>query len=324
VRTAAGLFDVSHMGEFEVSGPDAEALLDRLTPNAVSRLATGQAHYTALLTDSGTFVDDLLIYRMAAGRFLLVVNAANADKDLAWIRERAQGDATVADRSADWALLALQGPRAAGILAAVAGEAPGTLKPFRFVMESAPAGEILISRTGYTGEDGFEIYLPAALAPEWWRRLLAAGEGAGLVPAGLGARDTLRLEAALPLYGQDIDDTVTPWEAGLGFIVKMDSGPFVGREALAAQKSAGVSRRLSGFRVTGRGVARHGYPVSLEGREVARVTSGTHSPTLGQAVGMAYLPSDRREPGTALGIEIRGSEVAAEVVPLPFYRRPRG
>lgn len=324
VRTAAGLFDVSHMGELEVSGAQAEAFLDEMTPNNVSRLATGQAQYTALLTQAGTFVDDLLIYRLAAGRFLLVVNAANTAGDLAWIRDHVHGDVEVRDLSLEYALLAVQGPRAAGILGRFLGKDLQHMGSFRFTMEPMDGATLLISRTGYTGEDGFEIYLPSAMAPSVWQRLLAEGEGDGLVPVGLGARDTLRLEASLPLYGQDIDTTRTPLEAGLSFIVKLKKGDFMGRETLARQKEEGVSHRLTGFTVTGRGIARPGHGVRVAGREVGIVTSGTHSPTLGRAIGMAYLPVAHGEPGTKLMIVIRGNEVEAEVVPLPFYRRPPG
>jgi len=324
VRASAGLFDVSHMGELEVSGAHAEAFLQEMTPNDVSRLATGQAHYTALLTPAGTFVDDLLLYRLAAGRFLLVVNAANTAGDLAWLRKHVHGEVQVQDLSGEYALLAVQGPRAAGILGRFLGKNLQALGSFRFIMEPMDGAILLISRTGYTGEDGFEIYLPPAMAPSVWQRLMAEGEEDGLVPVGLGARDTLRLEAALPLYGQDIDTTRTPLEAGLNFIVKLKKGDFMGRETLARQKKEGVGQRLTGLVVTQRGIARPGYPVRAAGREVGVVTSGTHSPTLGRAIGMAYLPVALGEPGTKLMVVMRGNEVEAEVVPLPFYRRPPG
>lgn len=323
VRTAAGLFDVSHMGEVEISGARAEAFLDRLTPNAVSRLVTGQAHYTALLTRTGTFIDDLLIYRLASGRFLLVVNAANAAKDLEWIQEQAGDEVEVQDVSHRYALLALQGPRAAGILGRTLERDVTELKSFHFTVDTLAAGQCLISRTGYTGEDGFEIYLPPEEAPAMWRRILKEGQTDGLLPVGLGARDTLRLEAALPLYGQDIDDAHTPLAAGLKFIVKLDKGDFIGRDALLVQQQEGPGERLTGFAITGRGIARHGHLVQVAGQVAGTVTSGTHSPTLERAIGMVYLPVEHREKGTRLSVEIRGKEVEAEVVPLPFYRRPR-
>jgi aminomethyltransferase len=323
VRQAAGLFDVSHMGEVEISGPQAEAFLDRLTPNAVSLLATGQAHYTGLLTPDGTFIDDLLIYRLSSGRFLLVVNAANAAKDLEWIQSQAGDEVEVQDVSHRYALLALQGPRAAEILGRVLERDVAGLRSFHFLVDALPAGERLVSRTGYTGEDGFEIYLPPQEAPAMWRKLLEAGQPDGLVPVGLGARDSLRLEAALPLYGQDIDADHTPLEAGLKFIVKLDKGDFIGRDALVRQQEEGPATRLTGFTITGRGIARHGHQVKVAGQTAGPVTSGTHSPTLERGIGMVYLPVEHREKGTPLSVEIRGKEVEAEVVPLPFYRRPR-
>jgi aminomethyltransferase len=323
VRRAAGLFDVSHMGEVEISGPDAEAFLDRLTPNAVSALATGQAHYTALLTPVGTFIDDLLIYRLAAGRFLLVVNAANVEKDVEWIQAQAGDEVEVQDVSHRYSLLALQGPRSVDILSRVLERDLADVRSFHFIADTLPSGQRLISRTGYTGEDGFELYLPPAEAPEMWRKILAVGKEDGVVPVGLGARDTLRLEAALPLYGQDIDAEHTPLEAGLKFIVKLEKGDFIGRDALVRQQETGPQMRLSGFSMTGRGIARHGHQVKIAGQEVGPVTSGTHSPTLERSIGMVYLPVEQRQKGSLLSVEIRGKEVEAEVVPLPFYRRKR-
>jgi aminomethyltransferase len=324
VRQAAGLFDVSHMGELEISGPDAEAFLEKMTPNRVGRLATGQAHYSALLNERGTFLDDLLVYRLASGRFLLVVNATNTARNLDWFRQHAEGDVAIDDATDRYSLLALQGPRAEDVLSRVLERDLSEVRPFRFVFVEEVGGRFLVSRTGYTGEDGFEIYLSPEQAPGLWERILAAGEQQGVMPVGLGARDTLRLEAALCLYGQDIDDSVTPLEAGVGFIVKLDKGDFVGRDVLLRQKTEGVSRKLSGFAVTGRGIARPGHPVHRDGAAVGEVTSGTHSPTLGRAIGLTYLPVEAREPGTPLTVVIRGSEVAAEVVSIPFYRRPRG
>ncbi len=323
VRERAGLFDVSHMGEFLVSGRGAEAFLHGLTPNNVLALVPGQAHYTALLTPAGTFVDDLLLYRLQADRFLLVVNAANTPGDLEWILSHAPEDVVIRDVSSSYALLALQGPCSAAVLGRVLGQDLSSMRPFRFHHVESQELPTVISRTGYTGEDGFEVYCPPGEAPELWRRILEEGAADGVVPAGLGARDTLRLEAALPLYGQDIDREHTPLEAGLQFIVKLDQGEFVGRDALLRQQEEGVSRRLRGFRLSGRGIARHGYPVSWAGQDAGVVTSGTHSPTLGHAIGMTYLPTGDSAPGTAFTVHIRGKEVEAVVVPLPFYRRPR-
>jgi aminomethyltransferase len=330
VRHAAGLFDVSHMGEIRVRGAGAEALLQRLTPNDVAKLAPGRAHYTGFLTERGTYVDDLLIYRLGAADFLFVVNAANAARDFEWISSRAAGSGSrVEDVSDEYALLALQGPRALDILKPLAAPDPSGLRYYGFVEGTVDGAPALISRTGYTGEDGFEIYLSPAEAPRIWRRLLADGAPLGLQPAGLGARDTLRLEAAMALYGHEIDETTTPFEAGLGWVVKLDKGDFVGRDALVAQRAAGIGRKLVGFEVLGRGIARQGYPVAAEGEAggavgmVGIVTSGTFSPTFEKALGMAYVPTRLEAPGSRLAIEVRGRELPAAVVPLPFYRRSK-
>ncbi len=324
VRGAAGLFDVSHMGEIAVRGPESEALLQRLTPNDVGKLAPGRAHYSGLLTERGTYLDDVLVYRLAADDFLLVVNASNAEKDFAWIAGRAAGvDAEVADVSDRWALLALQGPRALEILAPLARPEIAALRYYGFARGEVDGRPALLSRTGYTGEDGFEIYLAPEDAPAVWRRLLAAGADRGLVPAGLGARDTLRLEAGMALYGHEIDDTTTPFEAGLDWVVKLDKGEFVGREALLAQRRDGMRRQLVGFEVEGRGIARQGHAVMDGGAAVGRVTSGTWSPTFEKPLGMAYVPVELASPGARLSIDVRGRPLPAAVVGLPFYRRPR-
>ena len=319
VRTAAGLFDVSHMGELRVRGADAEALLQRLTPNDVSKLAPGRAHYSGLLTERGTYVDDLLVYRLAADDFLVVVNASNAGRDFAWMASRAEGEAAVVDESDRWALLALQGPQALAMLAPLASPEISGLKYYGFVQGRVDGAPAILSRTGYTGEDGFEVYLAPEDAPRVWRRLVAAGAA----PAGLGARDTLRLEAAMALYGHELDETTTPFEAGLGWVVKLDKGDFVGRGALAAQQAAGVPRKLVGFEVTGRGIARQGHGVVSDGGAVGRVTSGTWSPTFEKALGMAYVPPAMAAPGAPLTLEVRGKPLPAVVAELPFYRRPR-
>jgi aminomethyltransferase len=334
VRTAAGLFDVSHMGEMRLRGAVAERLLQRLTPNDVARLAPGRAHYSGLLTEQGTYVDDLLIYRLAAEDFMVVVNASNAGRDVAWVRERAQawqsdlggaipGAVEIADESAGYALLALQGPRALAILEPLASPGAAALRYYGFMQGEVAGVPAIISRTGYTGEDGFELYLDPAAAPEVWRRLIAAGEPHGLQPAGLGARDTLRLEAAMALYGHELDLQTTPFEAGLAWVVKLDKGEFLGREALVAQHAAGVARTLAGFVVRGRGIARQGHKVLSQGEVVGEVTSGTWSPTLEKAIGMAYLPPALAVPGTEIDLDVRGKTVGATVVPLPFYRRPK-
>jgi aminomethyltransferase len=324
VRTAAGLFDVSHMGEIRVRGAGAEALLQGLTPNDVAKLAPGRAHYSGLLTERGTYVDDLLVYRLAADDFLVVVNASNAERDLAWIASRAAGgDAEVVDESDRWALLALQGPKAVEILTPLASSGVSELRYYGFQQGEVTGRPALISRTGYTGEDGFELYLAPEDAPEIWRRLLAAGADRGLVPAGLGARDTLRLEAAMALYGHEIDESTTPFEAGLGWVVKLDKGDFTGREALLAQRERGLERTLVGFEVQGRGIARQGHGVLSQGEKAGTVTSGTWSPTFEKALGMAYVPLALASPGTSLTLDVRGKPLPAQVVELPFYRRPR-
>ena len=320
VRERAGLFDVSHMGELTVTGPDALASLQWLTPNDVAKLADGRIHYSAFLTERGTFVDDLLVYRKAADDYLLVVNAGNTPKDFAWARERARGDVRLENHSDDYALIAVQGPRAAGLLARVADPDPGDLPYYGFREGRVAGSPALVSRTGYTGEDGFEVYCRPDDARAIFRRLLEEGRADGVLPCGLGARDTLRLEAKMALYGNDIDDTVSAFEADLGWIVKMGKGDFLGREALAAQKASGVPRKLVGFEMTDRGIARHGYAAKTASGP-GLVTSGTHSPTLGKPIGLALLPAAATAVGTEFEVDIRGRGAAARVVPTPFYKR---
>lgn len=321
VRSAAGLFDVSHMGEIRVRGDGAQELLQRLTPNDVTKLRPGRAHYSGLLTPLGTYVDDLLVYQLAAGDYLLVVNATNTAQDLEWILSQPRRDCEIADVTDEYALMALQGPRARDILTRhTAAELEG-LRYYRFVRGTVDGVEGIISRTGYTGEDGFELYLPPAEAPAVWRRLLASGAGDGLVPAGLAARDTLRLEAGMALYGHEIDRTTTPFEADLAWVVKLKKGDFIGREVLVAQQEKGVERQVIGFEIRGRGIARQGNPVVCDGREVGKVASGTWSPTFEKAIGTAHVPPELAAEGTALRIAVRKRELDAVVVPMPFYRR---
>jgi len=323
VRNAAGLFDVSHMGEVSVRGPGAEAFLQLLTPNDVSKLAPGRAHYSGLLSERGTYLDDLLVYRLDPQEFLVVVNAANAASDFEWIESHAAEapDVRVENVSDRYALLALQGPRAVEILGPLVTGDLSAIRYYGFETGEVDGAAALVSRTGYTGEDGFELYLGPEDAPRIWRRLLEAGADAGLVPAGLGARDTLRLEAGMALYGHELDETTTPWEANLGWVVKLDKGDFVGRRALVEQKEGGVARKLVGFEVKGRGIAREGHAVHRGGETVGRVTSGTFSPTFEKALGMAYVAVDVAEPGTEIEIEVRRRKLEAEVVRLPFYTR---
>jgi aminomethyltransferase len=322
VRERVGLFDVSHMGELEVTGPRALETLQSLTPNDVAKLTDGRIQYSAFLTERGTFVDDLLVYRRAENDYLLVVNASNTAKDFEWARSRAGAGARVVDRSADYALIAVQGPKAAPLVAPLCDTDPSDLKYYGFRKMRVLGHDALVSRTGYTGEDGFEIYLDPAAAAAVFRGLLEAGRPLGAVPCGLGARDTLRLEAKMALYGNDIDDTVTPWEADLGWIVRMGKGDFLGSDALDGQKASGVPRLLVGFEMTDRGIARHGYAAkTAAGAGV--VTSGTLSPTLGRAIGLALLPMGASSVGTEIAIDIRGRAARARVVETPFYRRKK-
>ncbi len=321
VRAAAGLFDVSHMGEIRVAGPGAEQALERLTPNNVARLRPGRAHYSALLTERGTYIDDLLVYRLSGDEFLLVVNAANTDRDLEWVLAHAGEGAEVSDVSKDYALLALQGPRAAEILRQITDADLAALQYYRFAESEVHGRRMIVSRTGYTGEDGFELYTAPADAADLWRRLLEVGGSLGLVPAGLGARDTLRLEAAMALYGHELDDSTTPLEAALEWTVKWKKGDFIGRDALLEQRQAGPGRRLTGFEVSGRGIARQGSAVLVDGAVVGAVTSGTWSPTFEKAIGMAYVGTEHAAPQLQIELEVRGRRLPGRTVELPFYRR---
>ena len=322
VRKRAGLFDVSHMGEVTVRGPQALDLMQHLTCNDVARLVPGRAQYTGLMTPTGCFVDDLLVYQLGPRHYLAVINASNTPKDVAWIREQARGfDAEVQDESERWAQLSLQGPRAEAVLARRTRARLGELTYFGFEHTEVAGVACIVSRTGYTGEDGFEIYAPAAAGPELWTTLLEAGRDAGIAPIGLGARDTLRLEAALALYGNDIDETTTAWEANLGWIVKLKKGDFIGRDALLRQKDAGVPRKLAGFEMRGRAIPRHGHAVVHGGGAVGSVTSGSFAPHLSRGLGLAYLPPALAAPGTEIEIDVRGRREPAVIVPTPFYRR---
>jgi aminomethyltransferase len=324
VREGVGLFDVSHMGEFEVTGPDRNAFVQRVTCNDVGALAAGQAQYSALLTERGTFIDDVLVYRFA-DKVMLVVNASNITKDWEHLVDQKGGaNVRLRDISDDVALLALQGPKAEALLAGLTPIDVRTMSYYHFAQGMVAGVECFVSRTGYTGEDGFEMYCRSADAKTLWQALAGpeggkAG-GTGATPCGLGARDTLRLEAGLLLYGNDIDDRVTPYEAGVGFMVKLDKGaPFIGLEALKRQRLDGVKQRLVGFRVTQpKAIARNGYDVYLDGRRVAVVRSGTVTPTVNAAIGTTYLPVEGARPGTEIEVDIRGTRVPAEVGKLPF------
>jgi aminomethyltransferase len=320
VRERVGVFDVSHMGEFEVSGPDRNAFVQQVTPNDVGALKPGQAQYSALLTPQGTFVDDCLVYRFE-DRVMLVVNAANLATDWDYIVAQKRGaNVRLRDISAETGLLAVQGPGAEALLAPLTRLGVGMVPYYHFVQGAVAGLQCFVSRTGYTGEDGFELYCRAGDLETLWHALVGAGRAE---PCGLGARDTLRLEAGYPLYGSDIDDTVTPYEAGLGWIVKLDKGvDFTGLAALKRQKLDGVTRRLVGFKVTEpRLVARHGYDVFLDGTAVDVVRSGTVTPTVNGAIGMTYLPVAHAQAGSRFAIDVRGKRAPAEVVRLPFVPR---
>jgi aminomethyltransferase len=325
VRRAAGLFDVSHMGEFEVRGQGALAYLQRVTCNDVARLADGQAQYSALPLASGAPVDDVIVYRHAADRYLLVVNAGNRDKDWRWLHEQSPEGCALVDRSDALGLLALQGPRAQAILQPLTALPLAKLAYYRFAEGPVAGVQAVVARTGYTGEDGFELFVPAEEAVTVWRALMERGAPEGLVPAGLGARDTLRLEARMCLYGNDMDESTTLVEAGLGWIVATgkEKGDFSGRAVLAAQKENGPPRKLVGFEVVGPGIARHGYPVFVDGDPSGAVTSGSYAPFLQKSIGLAYLPADRAKVGTEIEIEVRKRRIAGRVVPTPFYKRQK-
>lgn len=318
VRESVALFDVSHMGEFMVRGPQAIDFINYVTTNDVAALSVGQAHYSTILNDAGTIVDDCLVYRFP-DHLMMVVNASNKDKDLAHISAyRDRFDCTIEDVSDRIALLALQGPRAQDVMARFTDVNLDDIAYYHFTIATvAGVPDVILSRTGYTGEDGFELYFDASRAVEIWAALMS---DESVVPAGLGARDTLRLEMGMALYGNDIDDTTTPYEAGLGWLVKLRKGDFVGKEALERQKAAGIPRKLVGFTMPDRAFPRHGYAVSCGGTACGEVRSGTMSPTLGIAIGTAYLPLEMAKEGTGFDVEIRGKRLPAVVQKMPFYK----
>jgi len=323
VRTAAGLFDVSHMGEIVIHGPRAQELVQKVTCNDAAKLAIGQAHYSGLMTEHGTFVDDLLVHKMSDTHYYLCVNASNQDKDYEHIVRHNTTGAQVENVGDFYTQLAIQGPKALTILQRFTPVPLAPIKYYHFTHGLVNDVECLIARTGYTGEDGFEIYFAPEHSEKLWFALLANGEPDGLIPCGLGARNTLRLEAGMCLYGHEIDDTTTVWEANLDWICKMDKGDFLGRDALARQLNAGIQRVLVGFEMVDKLIARDGCPVLHNGREVGRVTSGSPAPFLKKNIGMAYVPPALRAPGTEIHIGIRNHQAAARIVPLPFYKRPK-
>ena len=329
VRSTAGLFDLGHMGQVRVGGPDALSFLQYVTTNDVSKLQPGDAQYSLLPNEQGGVIDDIIVYRWPdEPGYFVVVNASNHDKDLAWLQQqrvhRNDLDVTVEDVSADLGMIAIQGPHAETIVAKLTTTDLSGIGAFQWRRGEVAGIPVLMARTGYTGEDGFEFYVPQQRTADLWDALLSAGQPFGLAPVGLGARDTLRLEARMPLYGNELADDIGPLEAGLGWAVKLDKGPFVGSGRIAAMKDAGPPRRTVGFQLTERaGSARHGYPVQVNGQEVGVVTSGAHSPTLGCEIGLALVDADEAGVGRPLQVVIRGRPVQARQVKLPFYRRGR-
>ena len=325
VRQRAGLFDVSHMGEFRVEGPGALDLLQALVPNNVARLEINQALYSQICCPDGGTLDDLIIYRLGDDKYMVVVNAGTMDKDWAWFGEQARAHMgfSLSNVSYETGLIALQGPLALSILQPLTATALEGITYYHCERGEVAGIPAIISRTGYTGEDGFELYTAAADTVRMWRALLEAGKPRGLLPAGLGARDTLRLEAGYCLYDHELTEQITPLEAGLGWTVKLDKGcDFIGREALASEKQNGLRQKLVGIELSERGVPRTGYAILHEGQPVGKLTSGTLSPTLERPIGLGYVPTEYAKVGTALTIDIRGRPVPASVVALPFYRRP--
>ncbi|MED1205152.1 glycine cleavage system aminomethyltransferase GcvT [Heyndrickxia acidicola] len=323
VRSNAGLFDVSHMGEFTVKGADSLSFLQKMLTNDVSKLSDGGAQYTAMCYENGGTVDDLLVYKCKDQDYLLVVNASNIEKDFEWLKQHIEGDVILTNISAEISQLAIQGPKAERILQKLVKDTDlSEIKPFKFKEKVNVDGAVaLVSRTGYTGEDGFEIYSQSGDAVHLWKALLAAGEEEGILPCGLGARDTLRFEATLALYGQELSKDISPLEAKIGFAVKLDKdSDFIGKEALKSQKENGVPRKLVGIEMLERGIPRHGYKVFANGQEIGEVTTGTQSPTLEKSIGLALVKAEYSEIGSQLEVEIRGKRLKAAVISTPFYK----
>lgn len=326
-RTAAGLFDVSHMGEIWVEGADAVPFVNRLTTNDVTKLADGQAQYSALTNENGGVVDDLLVYRFGPEKLLLVVNAATTDKDWAWITSnKGDDDIVLTNASADYCQIAVQGPNAVSILQELTETSLDEIKYYWFTTGHVDGIESIISRTGYTGEDGFEIYAAPEHAVQLWDKLLETGnfgEPDGILPAGLAARNTLRLESGMSLYGHELADDINPLESGLGWITKLQKGDFIGRDALAAVKETGVGRKLVGFEMTDRGIARDGFDVYVDDKKVGVVTSGSPAPFLKKNIGLAFVPVEFANIGQEIKIDVRGKLLTAAVIETPFYRRKK-
>ncbi len=323
-RTKAGLFDVSHMGEIWVEGEDAIPFVNRLTTNDVTNLVDGQAHYSALTNQRGGVVDDLLVYRFNQDKLLLVVNAGTTDKDWEWITSHKKSENfTLTNASSDYCQIAIQGPEAVGILKTLTNTNLDEIEYYHFTTGRVDGVESIISRTGYTGEDGFEIYADAESAEQLWNKLLDAGKAVGILPCGLAARNTLRLESAMSLYGHELSDDITPFEANLGWITKLKKGDFVGSDALLEKKEKGLVRRIAGFEMTEPGIARDGYDVYIADKRVGYVTSGSPAPFLKKNIGLAFLPVEFANEGQEIKIDVRGKHLSAKVVPTPFYKRQK-
>jgi aminomethyltransferase len=324
VRSAVGLFDVSHMGEIEIRGPQALDLIQHLTTNDAGALSDGQAQYSALTYPEGTFVDDILVHRFARDHYFLCANASNIDKDFAWIDSHAIGyDAEATNVSADYTQLAIQGPKALETLQPLTGFPLAALKYYWFTRGDVDGVPAIIARTGYTGEDGFEIYFDPNESDRVWNKVLESGESRGILPCGLAARNTLRLEAKMALYGNDIDSATTVLEADLGWICKLKKGDFIGRDRLLRQKEEGLRRKLVGFEMIDKGIARDHYPIFIDNREAGMVTSGSFAPYLKKNIGLAYLPIEHTGVGTAFEVDVRGRRLKAQVAQTPFYKRSR-
>jgi aminomethyltransferase len=322
VRTAAGLFDVSHMGEITVKGIEATQFIQKLTTNDISIATPNRCVYSPMCYPDGGVVDDLLVYKLSDEDYLIIVNASNIDKDFEWFKENLTENAIVENVSANFAQLAVQGPKAEKILQSLTDTPLGEIKFYRFKSDVSICGEkTIISRTGYTGEDGFEIYLPAMKVQVIWDKILEAGKDDGIVPVGLGARDTLRFEVALPLYGHELSASITPLEAGLDRFVKLNKSNFIGMDALLRKQAEGLKRKLVGFEMVGRGIARNGYEVQVNGQSIGFVTTGNYSPSLKKNLGMALVETDYAQQGGRLDIAIRNKVVEAAIVPLPFYSK---
>ena len=323
-RTRAGLFDVSHMGEIWVEGADAILFINRITTNDVTQLVDGQAHYSALTNDKGGVVDDLLVYRFDQDKLLLVVNAGTTDKDWDWITSHKKDEnVTLTNASADYCQIAVQGPEAIGILKTLTDTNLDEIKYYHFTTGRVDGVESIISRTGYTGEDGFEVYADAKSAEQLWQKILDAGDSVGILPCGLAARNTLRLESAMSLYGHELSDDITPLEAGLGWITKLKKGDFIGSDALKQKKETGLTRKIVGFEMTQPGIARDGHDVFIDEKRVGYVTSGSPAPFLKKNIGLAFLPIEFANEGQEIKIDVRGKHLSAKVVPTPFYKRQK-